>query len=134
MTTQLEELDGKYSSAEKGSKGLRDQVEELTEQLAEETRAKIAASNKLKQLQDEVEKLNGQVEDEEEAKESLQAKLVTMTSQVSLLQGNSNPDIYNMYVYTITLYLIVPLSDCFRVTLTLMYMCQALGERGTSRT
>ena len=82
MSTQLEELDSKYSSGEKKCKNLLEQVEELTEQLAEETRAKIAANNKLKQLQDEVDRLNAQIEDEEEAKDGLQTKLVAMNSQV----------------------------------------------------
>ena len=78
----MEDLDAKNSTAEKAAKGLREQVEELTEQLAEETRAKIAASNKQKQMADEVERLNGQVEDEEEAKDALQGKLGAANSQV----------------------------------------------------
>ena len=59
-------------------------MEELTDQLAEETRAKIAANNKQKQLQDEVERLNTQLEDEEEAKDAIQAKMGTTNSQVCL--------------------------------------------------
>lgn len=82
MAGQLEDLDGKSSSVEKASKSLREQVEELTDQLQEETRAKIAANNKQKQLQDEVERLNGQLEDEEEAKDALQNKLVATNAQV----------------------------------------------------
>ncbi len=84
MTVQLEDLDGKQSSGEKAAKNLKELVEELQDQVAEETRAKIAASNKQKQLQDEVERVNGQLEDEEEAKDSLQAKLANTNSQVSV--------------------------------------------------
>lgn len=84
MTTQLEELDGKKSSAEKSVKNLKEQVEELSEQVKEETRVKIIASNKQKQLQDEVERLNGQLEDEEEARGALQLKIVQNTTQVLL--------------------------------------------------
>ena len=87
MTTQLDDLDGKHSSAEKTSKGLHSEVDELTERLTEETRAKIAANNKMKQLQDEVERLNGQLEDEEEAKDGLQTKLVNINTQVRRGRG-----------------------------------------------
>ena len=86
MAAQLEELDGKQSSSEKTIKNFQNQVEELHEQLAEETKAKIAANNKQKQLHDEVERLNGQLEDEEEAKDTLQAKLGTVNVQVRPLQ------------------------------------------------
>jgi len=84
ITAQLEEIEGKKSSVDKEAKNLRQQVEELNEQLTEETRAKIAANNKQKQLQDEVERLNGQLEDEEEAKDALQAKLNATNAQVRM--------------------------------------------------
>lgn len=82
MAAQLEDLDTKSSLADKSSKNFKEQVEELTDQLAEETRAKIAANNKQKQLQDELERLSAQLEDEEEAKDALQTKLVATNSQV----------------------------------------------------
>ena len=83
MTTQLEDLDVKNSTAERSVKSLKDQIDELQDKLSEETRAKIAASNRQKQLEDEVERLNNQLEDEEEAKSSLQNKLVQVNQQVS---------------------------------------------------
>ena len=76
------DLDSKKSSMEKSSKNLKEQVEELTDQVAEETKAKIAANYKLKQMQDEMERLQAQLEDEEEAKDGLQTKLVSTNSQV----------------------------------------------------
>lgn len=50
LSAQLEDLDRKCSSAEKASKNQREEAEELQERLADETRAKLAASNKQKQL------------------------------------------------------------------------------------
>ena len=52
------------------------------EQLAEETRQKIAANNKAKSLASDVDHLQQQVEDEEEAKQALQGKLTALTQQV----------------------------------------------------
>ena len=52
------------------------------EQLAEETRHKIAANNKAKSLASDVDHLQQQVEDEEEAKQALQTKLAALTQQV----------------------------------------------------
>ena len=83
MTAQAEDLDLKNSTAERSVKSLKEQIEELQDKLSEETRAKIAASNKQKQLEDEVERVNGQLEDEEEAKTGLQSKLVQINQQVS---------------------------------------------------
>lgn len=54
----------------------------LQEQLAEETRLKIAANNKAKGLASDVDHLQQQVEDEEEAKQAFQNKLITLTQQV----------------------------------------------------
>ncbi len=85
LGTQLEDLDRKQSGTEKSAKNLNEQLEELREQLQEETRAKIAGSNKQKQLVDEVERLQGQLEDEEEAKASLQSKVVNLTHQVGVV-------------------------------------------------
>ena len=82
MSLQLEDLDTKKSSSEKSTKNLKGQVEELTDQLAEETRAKIAANNKQKQMADELERLNTQLDDEEEAKDSIQTKMIATNSQV----------------------------------------------------
>ena len=54
----------------------------LQEQVAEETRQKIAANNKAKTLASDVDHLQQQVEDEEEAKQAFQTKLVAITQQV----------------------------------------------------
>ena len=88
LTGQVEELDGKNSTAERSVKSLKEQLEELQEKMTEETRAKIAANNRQKQLDDEVERLNAQLEDEEEAKSALQTKLVQVNQQVSYRHAN----------------------------------------------
>ena len=78
----MEDMDRKLTSTEKEVKALKEHNEELQDQLSEETKAKITASNKSKQLQDEVERLNVQLEDEEEAKTALQTKTVQLNQQV----------------------------------------------------
>ncbi len=75
---------------DKTVKNLKDQVEELTDQVSEETKAKLAANNKVKHLQDELERLQGQLEDEEEAKDAVQTKLVSTNSQVWLYTVKSS--------------------------------------------
>ena len=82
MNGQVEDLDRKYSSAERQAKGFKEQLEEVQDRLSDETRIKIAGSNKQKHLADEVERLNQQLEDEEEAKNALQSKLMQVTQQV----------------------------------------------------
>ena len=54
----------------------------LQEIVAEETRMKIAATNKHKELQNTVEQLQTSVEEEEEAKQMLQNKMLQLTQQV----------------------------------------------------
>lgn len=83
----MEDFDRKNSGSEKQVKNLNEQLDEIRDQLSEETRAKIALSNKGKQLKDEVERLNAQFEDEEEAKAALQVKVVQLTQQVKLDVG-----------------------------------------------
>ena len=50
--------------------------------LAEETKLKMAATNKQKQLGDEVEHLKFQLEEEEDSKQQLQNRLLQLTQQV----------------------------------------------------
>ena len=54
----------------------------LQETVNEETRLKIAATNKHKELQNDVEQLQTSVEEEEEAKKMLQNKMLQLTQQV----------------------------------------------------
>ncbi len=84
----MEDLDRKQSGSEKSVKNLNEQLEDLREQLKDETRAKIAGSNKQKQLADEVERLQGQLEDEEEAKAAAQTKVVNLNQQVRVFTMN----------------------------------------------
>jgi len=51
--------------------------------LAEETRLKMAVTNKQKQLADEVEHLKFQLEEEEDSKQQLQNRLLQLTQQVT---------------------------------------------------
>ena len=50
--------------------------------LAEESRLKMAATNKQKQLADEVEHLKFQLEEEEDSKQQVQNRLLQLTQQV----------------------------------------------------
>ena len=75
-------MDHKCSTLDKSVKSLKEQLKETEEHLADETRQKIALSNKLKQQEDEVQRLNQQLEDEEEIKAGIQTKMVQATQQV----------------------------------------------------
>ncbi|XP_065898509.1 myosin-9-like [Dysidea avara] len=80
---QFEDIESKYSTTEKQRKGLQQQLTETQEMLAEETRLKMAVTNKQKQLADEVEHLKFQLEEEEDSKQQLQNRLIQLTQQVS---------------------------------------------------
>lgn len=54
----------------------------MQEMLAEESRLKMAATNKQKQLADEVEHLKFQLEEEEDSKQQVQNRLLQLTQQV----------------------------------------------------
>ena len=55
---------------------------DMQEMLSEESRLKMAATNKQKQLADEVEHLKFQLEEEEDSKQQVQNRLLQLTQQV----------------------------------------------------
>ena len=82
-------MDHKCSTLDKAVKSLKEQLKETEEHLTDETRQKIASSNKQKQLEDEVQRLNQQLEDEEEIKAGIHSKMVQATQQVRGSEGRS---------------------------------------------
>ena len=82
LTVQNEELEGRLSMSEKKLREANQQIVELQDTVAEETRLKITATNKHKELQNVVEQLLTSVEEEEEAKQMLQSKMLQLTQQV----------------------------------------------------